>query len=135
MKRFLKSSILLILVAFATSAFATANYEYKPGEYVTITNGLSPDGRYSIATHGEGDFGYDNWHVFLMNAQTGKKIGPLEEITDPLDTAAEAYVAEWSPDSSKVAITYRAERHEAVKIVYRIANRRAYLISGPTHTE
>ncbi len=100
-----------------------------------MTNGSSPDGRYSIATHGEGDLGYDNWHVYLMDAQTGKKIGPLEEITDPLDTAADAYVAKWSSDSGKVAITYRADRHVAVTIVYRIANRRAYLLSGPTKTE
>ena len=76
--------MLLLFVVFAASAFATSNYEYKPGEYVTITDGLSPDGRYAIATHGDGDLGYDNWHVYLMNAQTGKKIGPLEEITDPL---------------------------------------------------
>jgi hypothetical protein len=135
MKSFLRSSMLLLFVVFAASAFATSNYEYKPGEYVTITDGLSPDGRYAIATHGDGDLGYDNWHVYLMNAQTGKKIGPLEEITDPLDTAADAYVAQWSPDSSTVAITYRADRHVAVKIVYRIANRRAYLISGPARTE
>ena len=124
-------SIFLLLVTFATSALATANYTYKPDEYVTITNGKSPDGRYSLATHGEGDLGYDNWHVYLMDARTGKKIGPLEEIKDPLDTAADAYYAEWAPDSSRVAITYRADRHIAGTIVYRIANRRAYLISGP----
>jgi hypothetical protein len=64
-----------------------------------------------------------------MDALTGKKIGPLEEIKDPLDTAATAYYAEWAPDSSRVAITYRADRHIAVTIVYRIANRRAYLVT------
>jgi len=131
----LRISLLLLFVVCAVSAFATSNYEYKPGEYVTITNGISPDGRFAIATHGEGDLGYDNWHVYLMDARTGKKIGPLEEITDPLDTAAEAYVAKWSSDSSKVAITYRADRHVAVTIVYRIANRRAYLLSGPTQSD
>src|SRR5271165_3148647 len=135
MKAFLRSSILPFFVMFATAVLATSNYEYKPGEYVTITEGVSPDGRYALATHGEGDLGYDNWHVYLMNAQTGKRIGPLEEITDPLDTAADAYVAQWSPDSSTVAITYRADRHVAVKIVYRIANRRAYLVSGPTQAD
>ena len=124
-------SIFLLLVVSATSALATANYTYKPDEYVTVTDRTSPDCRYSIATHGDGDLGYDNWHVYLMDALTGKKIGPLEEIKDPLDTAATAYYAEWAPDSSRVAITYRADRHIAVTIVYRIANRRAYLVSGP----
>ena len=135
MKLCLRIFILLFFVECAISAFATSNYEYKQGEYVTVTNGTSPDGRYAIATHGEGDLGYDNWHVYLMDAQTGKKIGPLEEITDPLDTAADAYVAKWSADSSKVAITYRADRHVAVTIIYRIANRRAYRVSGPTQTD
>jgi hypothetical protein len=132
---FWRISLLLLFFGYAVSAFATSNYEYKPGEFVTITDGESPDGRYAIATHGEGDLGYDNWHVYLMDAQTGKKIGPLKEITDPLDTAAEAYEAKWSSDSGKVAITYRADRRVAVTIVYRIANRRAYLISGPTRSE
>jgi hypothetical protein len=85
----------------------------------------------SWVCRGDGDSGYDNWHVYLMDALTGKKIGPLEEIKDPLDTAATAYDPEWAPDSSRVAITYRADRHIAVTIVYRIANRRAYLVSGP----
>jgi dipeptidyl aminopeptidase/acylaminoacyl peptidase len=127
MNRRLGVSTLLFFGVFVVSALATSNYEYQPGEYVTVSGGKSPDGRYLIATHGEGDLGYDNWHVYLMDAQTGRKIGPLEEITDPLDTAADAYAAKWSPDSTKVAVTYRAERHIAVTIVYRIANRRAYL--------
>jgi hypothetical protein len=31
-----------------------------------------------------------------------------------------------------VAISYRADRHVMVTIVYRVANRRAYLVSGPS---
>ncbi len=67
---------------FAAAALATSNYDYKPGEYVTVSGGKSPDGRYLIAAHGEGELGYDNWHVYLMDAVTGKRIGPLEEIKD-----------------------------------------------------
>jgi hypothetical protein len=128
-------SILIWLCACVPPVFATSNYDYKPGEYVTIVGGVSPDGRYLIATHGDGELGYDNWHVYLMDATSGKRIGPLEEIQDPLDTAADAYVAKWSSDSSRVTITYRADRHVAVTIVYRIANRRAYRLSGPTRVE
>jgi hypothetical protein len=124
--------VFCLFFAFAVSASATSNYEYRANEYVTVSDGESPDGRYTIATHGEGELGYDNWHVYLMDARTRKKIGPLEEIHDPLDTAASAYEAKWSPDSGKVAITYRADRHNDVTIVYRIDNRRAYLLSGPT---
>ena len=109
--------------------------QYKPGEYVTITNGKSPDGNYAIAAHGEGDLGDDNFHLYLMDGKTGHKIGPLEEIKDPLDTGAEAFTAKWSADSKEVAISYRVDRHEMVVIRYRIGNRRAVRLSGPTKEE
>jgi hypothetical protein len=122
----------LVVSSLLPSAFATSNYEYKPGEYVTIVDGVSPDHLYSIAAHGEGDMGYDHFHVYLMDGRTGKKIGPLEEISETLDTGADAFYAKWSADSGQVSITYRVDRHSAVAVVYRIANRRAYLISGPS---
>jgi hypothetical protein len=124
------TAILLCVIAGPVSA--TLNYRYERGEYVTVIGGTSPDGRYSIATHGCGELGYEHWHVYLMDAQSGKKIGPLEEIRDPLDTSAEGYFAKWSMDSNRVSITYRADRHMAVRIVYRIARGRAFLVSGPT---
>jgi len=123
-----------ITLAFS-SAYATSNYTYKPGEYLTIADGRSPNGQYAIAAHGEGDLGYENFHIYLMRAQTGKPIGPLEEIKDTLDTGANAFYAHWSADSRQVSITYRVDRHTAVKISYRIENGRAYVISGPKEVE
>ena len=120
---------------FAHHAAATSNYAYKPGEYVTIVNGKSPDGRYSIAAHGEGDLGYDHFHIYLVNSKTGKKIGPLEEIKNTLDTGADAFYAKWSDDSEEVAITYRIERHTAVKVVYIIGHGKAVKTSGPEQVE
>lgn len=67
----------LFLSAFVPSAQATSNYVYKRNEYVTITRGQSPDGVYSIAAHGEGDIGSDNFNLHLMDGKTGKKIVPL----------------------------------------------------------
>ncbi|MDF5721266.1 MAG: hypothetical protein PUP91_12455 [Rhizonema sp. PD37] len=119
-------------IFFSPTAYATSNYNYKPGEYVVIVHGRSPNGRYSIASHGEGEFGGDNFHLYLMDAQTGKKIGPLEEVKDTFDTGADAYYAKWSADSSQVSISYRVDRHAAVMIRYSIKGRRAYIISGPT---
>lgn len=120
-----------ISLAVAFNAFATSNYEYKPDEYVVIADGKSPNGDYSIAAHGGGELGYDNFHLYLMDAKTGKKIGPLEEVKDTLDTGAEAFSAKWSADSKEVAISYRVDRHEMVTIRYRIENRRAHRLSGP----
>jgi len=126
---------LFSLTLLSQSAYATSNYNYKPGEYIVIVHGRSPDGRYAIAAHGDGEYGYDNFHLYLMDAKTGKKIGPLEEIKDALDTGANAFYAKWSADSRQVSITYRVDRHIAVMVRYRIADRRAYRINGPTKVD
>ena len=116
---------------FSRTSHATSNYEYKPDEYVVITDGRAPNGQHAIAAHGGGDLGYDNFHLYLMDAKTGKVIGPLEEVKDPLDTGADAFRAKWSADSRQVSITYRVDRRESVTVRYRIDNGRAILISGP----
>jgi hypothetical protein len=121
----------LVAAIFSPALFATSNYEYKIDEYVVVADGRAPNGQYSIAAHGEGDLGDDNFHLYLMNAQTGKVIGPLDAVKDPLDTGAEAFRARWSPDSRQVSITYRVDRRESVMVRYRIDNGRAVLISGP----
>lgn len=116
----------------ATAALATSTYEYGRDEYVTIAKGISPNGKYAITAHGEGDMGYDNFHIFLTDAVTGKKIGPLEEIVETLDTGAGAFCAKWSPDSQDTVIVYRVDRHAPLKAVsYHINNRRAHLLKGP----
>jgi hypothetical protein len=117
------------------STFATSNHEYGPNEYAVIKGGLSPDHKYSIAAHGGGELGYDHFHIYLMNAATGKKIGPLEEIKDTLDTGADAFYAKWSANSTEVAIRYRIDRREALEVRYRIGNGRAFLIKGPSKSD
>ena len=128
----LAAVVLSTLTIFPSSADATSNYTYKPGEYVTIVDGRSPDGQYLIAAHGEGAHGYEHFHLYLMNAKTGKPIGPLAQIKETLDTGAIAFYAHWSADSRQVSITYRVDRHVAVMVRYRIDNGRAQFISGPT---
>jgi hypothetical protein len=135
----MKLRLLSPLAAIACLAFlsaplrATSNYSYKPGEYVVIVDGRSPDSHYSIAAHGDGDDGYDHFHIYLMDARSGRKIGPLEEIKDTLDTGADAFHAKWSADSHQVSITYRVDRHAAVMVRYRIEKGRAFRISGPAN--
>lgn len=122
-------SILLLPVI---SARATWNYEYGPDEYVTVAKGISPDGKIAITAHGNGELGDENFHLYLTDAGTGKKIGPLEEIKEFLDTAGPAFAAQWSSDSQQVTIVWRVDRHEPLKAVsYRITGRRAQKIKGP----
>jgi hypothetical protein len=122
-------SILLLPVI---CVLATSNYEYGRDEYVTIANGISPDAKIAITAHGSGELGDENFHLYLTDAGTGKKIGPLEEITEFLDTAAGAFAAQWSSDGHEVTIVWRIDRHEPLKAIsYRITGRRAQKIRGP----
>ena len=126
---FLFASIVLLPASLAR---ATSVYEYGPDEYVTVANGISPDGKYAITAHGEGELGDDNFHLYLTDAASGKNIGPLEEVVETLDTGADAFAAKWSTDSQQVTIVYRVDRHAPLKAVsYRIGSRRAQRIKGP----
>jgi hypothetical protein len=126
-------SAALLLLALVPFARATSEYFYKPGEYVTIKHGRSPDGAWSIAAHGPGESGGDDFKVYLMDGKTGKKMGALTEITDVSyqDTAPLAYHATWSADSQFVTISYRSDRHVISLIKYKIADRRATKLKGP----
>jgi hypothetical protein len=115
-------------LAFVAHAGATATYDYKPGQFLVIDGGTSPNKKFCIVA-GEsksGDFG-----IYLKDAQTKKLIGQLEEVATGIDSAPDAYHAHWSPDSKHVGITSRADRHWAPNIIYRIENRRAYVVESP----
>ena len=96
---------------------------------------MAPDKQHSIAAHGDGELGYDNFHIYLMAEPDHWKIGPLEEIKDILDTGPEAYTAQWSADLSFAAISYRSDRHIRAINIYRIGARRAYPLDGPLPRE
>ena len=130
-----QSVLIALSICAITTALATSNREYGPNEYVVVEGGLSPDHKYSIAAHGGGELGYDHFHIYLMNAATGKKIGPFEEIKDTLDTGADAFYAKWSANSTEVAIRYRIDRREALEVRYRIGNGRAVLVKGPSKSD
>ncbi|CAN5454260.1 hypothetical protein BH20VER3_BH20VER3_14790 [soil metagenome] len=132
---FIVAAALVGLAHMPGPLLATSNHHYGADEYLTIVDGRSPNGKYAIATHGNGEDGYENFHVYLMNAETGKKIGPLEEIEGTLDTGADAFFARWSADSSQVKIRYRVDRRQSMEVRYRIAKQRAILLSGPTEVE
>jgi len=121
---------ILALVGFATVAKinATATYDYKRGQFLVIDGGKSPDKQFAIVS-GEDKSG--NFGVQLMDAKTKKLIGPLEEVATELDSAPDAYRAHWSPDSKHVGICSRADRHLSINVIYRIENRRAYLVETP----
>jgi len=120
--------VVAVLVLGINEICATATYDYKPGELLVVKNGKSPDQKFSIVSgrNESGAFG-----VYLMDAQTKKLIGKLEEVATGLDNAPEAYRAHWSPDSKHVGISSRSDRDQMENVIYRIENRRAYLVETP----
>jgi hypothetical protein len=124
----------------ASPASATSNYQYGKDEYVVIGDGLAPSKTLSIAAHGSGEFGYEDFHVWLMAEPAHKRLAVLDNMTctndgvsSPcLDTGADAFTAVWSPDSRHVAVTFRTNRHMLRLNVYAIEGRRAVLLSGPS---
>jgi hypothetical protein len=118
----------VLLFALVVEADATATYDYKPGEFLVIKGGKSPDKKFSIVA-GEDKTG--GFGIYLMDAQTKKRLGPLEEVATSLDSAPDAYYAHWSPDTKHVGISSRSDRHWMDNIIYRIENRRAYLVETP----
>ena len=109
--------------------YATATHDYKPGESLVVKNGKSPDRKFSIVSSANNSGAFIG--IYLMDAQTGKLIGELEEVASGLDNAPEAFRAHWSPDSKHVAISSRSDRHQMDNVIYQIENRRAYLVDTP----
>lgn len=118
-------AIATLSIAVVTRLSATAEYEYKAGEYLVAKDGLSPNKQLAIVC-GDNKFG-----VHLMDAKTKDILGELEEVAKGLDTAPEAYRVHWSPDSKHVGICSREERHYATNVIYRIENRHAYVVETP----
>ena len=117
-----------LIFALVSRADATAEHDYKRGEFLIVHGGTSPDKKFAIVAGNNkaGEFG-----VYLRDAQAKKLIGKLEEVATDLDSAPDAYHAHWAPDSKHVGVSSRADRHLTRNIIYRIENRRAYVIETP----
>ena len=132
--RSLVSTFTALLVLTVSPACATDTHEYAEDEYAVISDGVAPDGRLSLASHGEGESGATNFRVWLMAEPSHRKIMALADIgsSNNLDTGPKAYYARWSADSRRVAASFRRGRHEIQLNIYNIEGRRARLISGPS---
>jgi hypothetical protein len=99
-----------------------------------IDSGLAPNGRLSLASHGEGESGNDKFHIHLMAEPAHRRIAVLDDITskDILDSGPTAFYASWAPDSRHAAVAFRIERHVMITMLYRIERNRAVGIGGPT---
>jgi hypothetical protein len=122
-------SAALVLTCIGLPVRATSVYDYKPKEYVIVDGGMAPSKHFSIAANGYGSF-----HVYLMAEPAHKPIAALASIDNDsiLDTGASAYHAAWSPDSRRVAVHFRADRHVLTMLLYEIRSGRPHLLDTPS---
>jgi len=133
----LRIGILAAAILFASAiapSRATSNHQYAKGEYAVIRDGLGPDKKISLASHGEGELGDGDFHVWLMSEPEHRPIMALPGISSDnnLDTAPDAYHAFWSEDARYVAIAFRTSRHEVALNLYRIEGGRARPLRAPS---
>jgi hypothetical protein len=127
--RLARAALLILAAGSLGPAHATSTYTYGENEYVVVAGGMAPDHQHAIAAHGSGDYGSDNFHLYLLAEPGGKVIGPLEEV-EGFDTGPGSYSAVWSPDSRYVGVLYRGDRHVVALNLYRIERGRAFPITG-----
>lgn len=131
-------AILVVLGTFlalaASAARATDSHDYAKDEYAIIRDGLAPNKRMSLASHGADENGEGEFHVWLMSEPAHRRIARLPGIGPEgiLDTGPAAYHASWSADSRHAAVIYRSDRHIAELNLYEIAGDRAVPMSGPS---
>ena len=124
----------LLLLLCAEPVVATDNYSYKADEYATISGGRSPDGRWSVAAHGEGEAGYGNFDLYLMREPAHEELSPLRT-SDCLDTAPLSIIAIWAPDSKHVAVLNRSDRHVLDLRLFAVADGKVEPIKVPLLVE
>jgi hypothetical protein len=131
MSRKVRAWFLLLLLLWARPAAATDNYSYRAGEYATISGGRSPDGRWSIAAHGGGPYGDDDFDLYLMREPAHEKLRPLRTRYH-LDTGPLSIVGLWAPDSSRVVVLNRADRHILDLRLFAVAGGKVQPIDVPS---
>ncbi|SRR6266478_3945079 len=65
-----------LILALVSQADATAEHDYKPGEFLIVDGGTSPDKKFSIVA---GDNKAGEFGVYLRDAHTKKLIGQLKK--------------------------------------------------------
>lgn len=121
---------MLAATLFAGPAMATSSYTFKKGEYVTIASGLSPDKKMSIAANGDGEFGDENFYLYLMAEPAHKVISRITVVSSDtaLGSDPKEFTAVWSSDSRHVGINFRQGRRSRDTVLFAIRKRRAELI-------
>ncbi len=122
--------VLLLLLTLCIASLAQA------AEPIILST--SPSGRLAVAIYSDPEFNDtkpgDDTTVYLIEAATKKRIGPLEEVDADgggFAKPSENVEPTWSKDSKFLTIYYRCGRHSYDSLLYRIEGRRAIPVHLP----
>jgi hypothetical protein len=106
------------------------------GEWVVTKGGLSPDGKLAVAVYPQKTAFIDEADdtVLLVEASSGRKIGPLEEVSSSGGTWGSTTTnvhCVWSGDSRILIVNFRTGRLMHSSQIYHIRDRRAVPIALP----
>jgi len=125
--------IIRFLILFSLAAVAA-----RAVEPIIVDGGLSPSKKLAVAIYVDksvGDLDDDeDTHVYLIDAVTHKKIGPLEEVDcegGGYGTTRQNVTAIWSPDGRWLVVSCREGRNFGGFELYEIPGRRAIPIDLP----
>ena len=122
-------------------AFLTCVSQLHAQEPIIIPGGTSPSGEFAIAVYvdkSSGDLDLIDAptpNVYLIDAKTKKRIGPLEEVDTSgagWGSTASNVSAQWSPDSKYLIITFRAGKYMRCYELYQVKGRRAIPVGLPS---
>lgn len=130
---------LFALLAAPPHARAGAwEHTYEKDEYGIVVGGWAPNKRLSIAAHGEGKGGHDNFHLYLMAEPRHRPLATLDDIgqdnnldANNFHTDPDVFYAAWSPDSHYVTVSFRSDRQLWRLNLYVIEAGRARRIDAP----
>ena len=115
---------IFLLIVFSIAARAS--------EPIIIQGGLSPSKNFAVAIYTDKKADdlteNDDTKIYLIDARTHKKIGPLEEVScdgGSWGTTTENVNASWTPDGRWLAVNFREGRMMHGYQLYEIQGRRA----------
>lgn len=123
----ISAALLSALFAVATTPACAGNTDDTRNEYALLDHGLAPNGKMSLASHGEAESG--TFHVWLMDEPTHRKLVALPGIVETYHDSTPDAV--WSEDSRHVAVIFRSSRNQEEFRLYEIEGHRVRPISGP----
>jgi hypothetical protein len=107
------------------------------GEWVVTKGGLSPDKKLAVGVFPQktGFIDEADDTVLLIDQSTGRRIGPLAEVSSSggtWGTTTTNVRCVWSPDSTILIVNFRTGRLMHASQIYRMRDRRAIPLSLPT---